>query len=159
MIVDGHGLSLTCPPDATLTRYNSPAGITRARAITVTSQEFTTLATHRCELRCRLQRHGSGSILSVEVERGPSMIHPTAEISIDLTAQDLTDPSNVAPIEVDDIREFDPLLQPAPAANQAGAARSPTDPMPDPALDEDTIEVEIDLSADQVDALLSGKLP
>jgi hypothetical protein len=87
------------------------------------------------------------------------MINPTAEISLDLTAQELTDPSTVAPIEVDDICEFDPLLKPVPAANNDGAVLSPADPLPDPALDEDTIEVEIDLSAEQMDALLSGQLP
>ena len=86
------------------------------------------------------------------------MINPTAEISLDLTAQELTDPSTVAPIEVDDICEFDPLLKPVPAANNDGAVLSPADPLPDPALDEDTIEVEIDLSAEQIDDLLSGKL-
>jgi hypothetical protein len=87
---------------------------------------------------------------------------PYAEISIDLTAQELTDPSSVAPIahseiEVDDICEFDPLLKPQPAANNDGAVLSPADPMPDPALDTDTIEIEIELSAPQMDAMLSGQ--
>lgn len=82
----------------------------------------------------------------------------SAEISIDLTAQELTDPASVAPheIEVDDICEFDPLLKPLPAANNDGAVLSPADPIPDLALDEDTIEVEIELSAEQMDAMLSG---
>ncbi|HEY0686845.1 MAG TPA: hypothetical protein VGD45_31175 [Steroidobacter sp.] len=83
-------------------------------------------------------------------------MNPNAEISIDLTAQELTDPSTVAPIEVDDICEFDPLLKPLPAANNDGAVLSPSDPMTDPTLDDDTIEVEIDMTADQVDAMLSG---
>lgn len=92
------------------------------------------------------------------------MMNPSVEISIDLTAQELTDPSTVAPlnnsrahseIEVDDIREFDPLLKPQPAANNDGAALSPSNPMPDPALDSDTIEVEIELTAEQMDNLLS----
>ena len=83
-------------------------------------------------------------------------MNPNAEISIDLTAQELTDPSTVAPIEVDDICEFDPLLQPVPAANNDGAVLSPADPMPDFGLDDDTIEVEIELSAEQIDAVLSG---
>lgn len=88
-------------------------------------------------------------------------MHPIAEISIDLTAQELTDPSSIGPlapseIEVDDICEFDPLLQPVPAANNDGAVLSPGDPKADPALDDDTIEVEIELSADQIDAVLSG---
>ena len=87
-------------------------------------------------------------------------MNPIAEISIDLTAQELTDPSMapIAPheIEVDDICEFDPLLKPLPAANNDGAVLSPADPMPDPALDDDTIEVEIELSAEQMDSLLTG---
>lgn len=83
-------------------------------------------------------------------------MNPNAEISIDLTAQELTDPSSVTPIEVDDICEFDPLLKPVPAANNDGAVLSPADPMADPTLDDDTIEVEIDMTADQVDAMLSG---
>ncbi len=83
-------------------------------------------------------------------------MNPNAEICIDLTAQELTDPSTVAPIEVDDICEFDPLLQPVPAANNDGAVLAPNDPKADPALDDDTIEVEIELSADQIDAVLSG---
>lgn len=85
-------------------------------------------------------------------------MNPYVEISIDLTAQELTDPSTVAPIEVDDICEFDPLLKPQPAANNDGAVLSPADPMPDPALDTDTIEVEIELNMEQMDAMLSGLL-
>ncbi|WP_129776537.1 hypothetical protein [Peristeroidobacter soli] len=91
-------------------------------------------------------------------------MNPIAEISIDLTAQELTDPSSVAPlspsteIEVDDICEFDPLLKPLPAANNDGAVLSPADPMPDPALDDDTIEIEIELSAEQMDSMLSGHI-
>lgn len=89
-------------------------------------------------------------------------MNPIAEISIDLTAQELSDPSSFVPIahseiEVDDICEFDPLLKPLPAANNDGAVLSPADPMPDPALDDDTIEIEIELSAQQMDAMLSGK--
>ena len=88
-------------------------------------------------------------------------MNPIAEISIDLTAQELTDPSSIAPlapneIEVDDICEFDPLLKPLPAANNDGAVLSPADPIPDATLDDDTIEVEIELSAEQMDAMLSG---
>lgn len=88
-------------------------------------------------------------------------MNPVVEICIDLTAQELSDPSTFAPlahseIEVDDICEFDPLLKPLPAANNDGAVLAPGDPMPDPALDTDTIEVEIELSAAQMDAMLSG---
>jgi hypothetical protein len=65
------------------------------------------------------------------------------EISIDLTAQDLLSlPDPTAMVEVDDICAFDPLPQ-APAAN-----------MPQPAAS-DTVEIE--LTAEQIDAMLSGK--
>jgi hypothetical protein len=89
-------------------------------------------------------------------------MNPVFEISIDLTTQELTAPSTFSPvahseIEVDDICEFDPLLEPQPAANNDGAVLSPADPMPDPALDDDTIEIEIELSAEQMDAMLSAR--
>jgi hypothetical protein len=75
------------------------------------------------------------------------------EISIDLTAQELTDPeSTVAPIEVDDICEFEPLIDPHKVANTPIAAPAVSEPY-DP-FDDDTIEIE--LSAEQVDAMLSG---
>jgi len=69
------------------------------------------------------------------------------EISIDLTAQDLIDPPAIVPseIDVDDILEFDPLLSPRKAAN--------TDALPELAADDETIEIE--LTADQMDAMLS----
>lgn len=67
------------------------------------------------------------------------------EISIDLTAQELSDPSSVTPIEVDDIGEFDLLPAPSTAAN--------TDVAPEPAADDDTVEIE--LTSDQMDAMLS----
>jgi hypothetical protein len=97
---------------------------------------------------------------AVEVNEGRNTMEPIIEICIDLTAQELTDPASLAPIahseiEVDDICEFDPLLKPLPAANNDGAVLSPADPRPDPALDTDTIEVEIELTAAQMDAMLS----
>lgn len=67
------------------------------------------------------------------------------EISIDLAAQELSDPSTVTPIEVDDIGEFDLLPSPSTAANTGVA--------PDPAADDDTVEIE--LTPDQMDAILS----
>lgn len=67
------------------------------------------------------------------------------EISIDLTAQELSDPSTVTPIEVDDIGEFDLLPAPSTAAN--------TDVAPGPAADDDTVEIE--LTSEQMDAMLS----
>lgn len=69
------------------------------------------------------------------------------EISIDLTAQELTDPPVVAPIEVDDILEFDPLLDPRIAAN--------TDEAGEPEAQDDIIEIE--LTAEQMDAMLCGR--
>ena len=91
-------------------------------------------------------------------------MNPVVEISIDLTAQELTDPAaapseiEVSEIEVDDICEFDPLLKPRPAANNDGAVLSPGDPAADPELDDATIEIEIELSAEQMDAMLSGQI-
>lgn len=76
------------------------------------------------------------------------------EISIDLTAQELTDPeTQVAPIEVDDICEFEPLIDPSKVANTDAppAVKEPYDPF----KDDDTIEIE--LSAELVDAMLSGQ--
>lgn len=72
-------------------------------------------------------------------------MHAIPEISIDLTAQELSDPSTVTPIEVDDIGEFDLLPAPSTAAN--------TDVAPEPAPDDDTIEIE--LTSEQMDAMLS----
>ena len=81
------------------------------------------------------------------------------EIWIDLTAQELMDPETpVAPIEVDDICEFEPLIDPNKAANvEINPADQPTiqvEPY-DPFKDDDTIEIE--LSAEQIDAVLSGQ--
>ena len=75
-----------------------------------------------------------------------------SEISIDLTAQDSTDPEpSVDPIEVDDICEFEPLIDPHKVANADIVPSAPYDP-----FDDDTIEIE--LSAEQVDAVLSANL-
>lgn len=78
------------------------------------------------------------------------------EISIDLTAQELSqelnEPEPVIPIEVDDICEFEPLIDPHRVANN-DAAPQVTQPY-DPFRDDDTIEIE--LSAEQIDAVLSG---
>ncbi len=71
-------------------------------------------------------------------------MNPMTEISIDLTAHELTDPPTVAPIEVDDILEFDPLLEPRTAAN--------TDDACEPGAQDDTVEIE--LTAEQMDAML-----
>jgi hypothetical protein len=93
-------------------------------------------------------RRGSGSIAHVDsqlkLNEGPTM-QAIPEISIDLTAQELNDPSTVTPIEVDDIGEFDLLPAPSTAAN--------VDVAPDPAADDDTVEIE--LTSDQMDAMLS----
>ena len=76
------------------------------------------------------------------------------EISIDLTAQELMDPeTSVAPIEVDDICEFEPLIDPHKVANTEVRPPEKTEPY-DPFKDDDTVEIE--LSADMVDAMLTG---
>ena len=77
-------------------------------------------------------------------------MYPMTEISIDLTAQELTDPPTVAPIEVDDILEFDPLLNPRTAANDDGA-----DDARELGAEDETIEIE--LTAEQMDAMLCGR--
>ena len=77
------------------------------------------------------------------------------EISIDLTAQELTDPETpVAPIEVDDICEFEPLIDPRRVANTDQPPPVTAEPY-DPFKDDDTVEIE--LSAELVDAVLSGQ--
>ena len=77
------------------------------------------------------------------------------EISIDLTAQELMDPdAPVVPIEVDDICEFEPLINPNKVANTEIAPPVVSEPY-DPFKDDDTIEIE--LSAEQIDAVLSGQ--
>jgi len=73
-----------------------------------------------------------------------------AEISIDLTAQELSEPDPVTPIEVDDICEFEPLIDPHKVASNDAAPAEPYDPF----RDDDTIEIE--LCAEQIDAMLSG---
>lgn len=67
----------------------------------------------------------------------------TPEFSIDLTAQELlSPPAPTAMVEVDDICSVDPL--PHAAAN-----------IPHEPAREDTVEIE--LTAEQMDALLSGR--
>lgn len=76
------------------------------------------------------------------------------EISIDLTAQELMDPETpVAPIEVDDICEFEPLIDPHKVANTEVRPPEKAEPY-DPFKDDDTVEIE--LSADMIDAMLTG---
>lgn len=88
------------------------------------------------------------------MSEGLSAMNVIPEISIDLTAQELTDPETpVAPIEVDDICEFEPLIDPSKVANTEVAPPAVKEPY-DPFKDDDTIEIE--LSAGQVDAMLSG---
>lgn len=76
------------------------------------------------------------------------------EISIDLTAQELLDPEPVVPIEVDDICEFEPLIDPSKVANAPVTTPAVSEPY-DPFKDDDTVEIE--LSAEQVDVMLSGR--
>jgi hypothetical protein len=75
---------------------------------------------------------------------------PSIEISIDLTAQELlAPPSLVSMVEVEDICDVDPLLRTGSfVANEmrAGAAD---------VADDDSIEIE--LTPEQIDALLSDR--
>jgi hypothetical protein len=116
-------------------------------AITVKSPIFRHLWPFTC-VNCVAGRNaGLWQHRTVEFARGPATMQSVTEISIDLTAQELTDPPTVAPIEVDDICEFDPLLNPNTAAN--------TDASREPGADDDTIEIE--LTADQMDAMLCAQ--
>jgi hypothetical protein len=76
-------------------------------------------------------------------------MHPSIEISIDLTAQELTAPyTPPSMVEVEDICDVDPLLRTgAFAANSDLAESGAADP-------DDSVEIE--LTAEQIDALLSG---
>jgi len=70
------------------------------------------------------------------------------EISIDLTAQELlAPPAFDAMVEVEDVCDVDPLLR-------TGAFAANVDQQP-AATDE---SIEIELSADDIDALLEGEL-
>jgi hypothetical protein len=79
-------------------------------------------------------------------------MQPSIEISIDLTAQELTAPySPPSMVEVEDICDVDPLLRTgAFAANSELGASGAADT-------DDSVEIE--LTAEQMDALLSGTLP
>ena len=72
-----------------------------------------------------------------------------AEISIDLTAQELADPATQAsPIEVDDIGEFDTLPEPLAAPIQAQTQPQEAGP------DDDTVEIE--LTTEQMESMLKA---
>lgn len=73
----------------------------------------------------------------------------STEISIDLAAQELLAPPSLdAMVEVDDIGTIDPLLS-------TGSFVANTGLHPAPPADDDSIEIE--LTAEQIDALLSGR--
>jgi hypothetical protein len=68
------------------------------------------------------------------------------EISIDLTAQELLSPPALdSMIEVDDVCDVDPLLRTGAFAANADAQPQATDG-----------SIEIELSAEEIDALLDG---
>jgi hypothetical protein len=78
-------------------------------------------------------------------------MEPSIEISIDLTAQELMAPySPPAMVEVDDICDVDPLLR-----TGAFAANSELAPQAAATTDD---SVEIELTAEQIDALFRGTL-
>jgi hypothetical protein len=77
-------------------------------------------------------------------------MEPSIEISIDLTAQELMAPyAPTAMVEVDDICHVDPLLR--TGAFAANSELAPLAGMPDDS-------VEIELTAEQIDALFRGTL-
>jgi hypothetical protein len=69
------------------------------------------------------------------------------EFSLDLTAQELLDlPAMTAPVEIEDIREVDPRLRSGSSAANGEWTR----------IEDSATAVEIELSAEQVLALLGG---
>jgi hypothetical protein len=75
------------------------------------------------------------------------MVRTPLEISIELTAQELLAPPALeAMVEVEDVCDVDPLLRTGAFAANADSR---------PATDEDSIEIE--LSADEIEALLEGE--
>jgi hypothetical protein len=75
-------------------------------------------------------------------------MQPSIEISIDLTAQELMAPyTPPAMVEVEDICDVDPMLRTGAFAANTEVAESDADD-----------SVEIELTAEQIDALLSGAL-
>jgi hypothetical protein len=82
-------------------------------------------------------------------------MHPSTEISIDLTAQELlTPPAPTGTIQVDDICDIDPLLRTGSFVANAPHAALPDESGGTAASAEDD-SVEIELTAEQIDALLS----
>jgi hypothetical protein len=80
-------------------------------------------------------------------------MQPSAEVEIDLTTQELLDPPPLtSQIEVDDIGDIDPLLRTGSFVANAAAA-----PAADPLAADGSVEIE--LTADQMDALLDEPLP
>ena len=72
-------------------------------------------------------------------------MRPTPEISVELTTQELlSPPESAGPIEIDDICRFATVETATAAVNTA------------PADDE---EVEIELTAEEMDALFEGRWP
>ena len=70
------------------------------------------------------------------------------EISIDISAQELLEPPALADcLEVDDIAALDPPVEPATASE-------PVVPASQPPAAEQAAALEIELSADDIDALL-----
>jgi len=87
-------------------------------------------------------------------------MHPSPEITLDMTAEDLlktlSNEVDDSCFEVDDITAVDPLADTHPAAPRAAKSAGQL------ADDEATIEfdsLEIELSADDMNAMLDGPLP
>jgi hypothetical protein len=79
-------------------------------------------------------------------------MQPSTEISIDLTAQELLSPPQPTDIiQVEDIGEVDPALR--TGAFAASAQQAPADT----ASTDDSVEIE--LTAEQIDAMLSETGP
>jgi hypothetical protein len=85
-------------------------------------------------------------------------MQPSTEISIDLTAQELLDPPLPTDIvQFEDIGEIDPALRTGAftaTATAASVQQAPAEPAAHP---DDSVEIE--LTAEQIDALLSETSP
>jgi hypothetical protein len=77
-------------------------------------------------------------------------MRPSIEVSIELTAQELLAPPSTGLVEVEDVCAVDPGLE-------AGCAAPNTAPARPAGAASQNDSVEIELTAEQIDALLSGR--
>jgi hypothetical protein len=87
-------------------------------------------------------------------------VHIPLEVSIDLTAQELLSPPELDfLVEVDDVCDVDPLLRTGAFVANSDLNASAELNAPAEAIDASDDSVSIELTAEQMDALLEGDLP